>query len=174
MAAPSFARTATVNEYLGTSYEPDYDYVDGLLEDRNLGEYDHGRIQALLAAWFFGREREWGVRVVVEQRVQVSPTRFRVPDICVLRREKPVEQIVRQAPMICIEVLSPDDSVHTMRERIADYHRMGVEHVWLIDPASREGLICTPSGWNQPHDGKFVVPETAIYVPLAELVSNLD
>lgn len=129
MAATSVSRALTVDEYLKSSYRPDCDYVDGFLEERNLGEYDHARIQTLVAIWFGNREREWGVRVVVEQRVQVSETRFRIPDVCLLSRDKPVEQIIRQAPLVCIEVLSPEDSVSKVRNRIADYHRMGVEHV---------------------------------------------
>jgi hypothetical protein len=32
----------TVAEYLRTVYEPDCDYVDGRVEERNVGEFDHG------------------------------------------------------------------------------------------------------------------------------------
>jgi hypothetical protein len=34
------------------------------------------------------------IRVVVEQRVQVKQTRFRVPDACVLFAEAPTESII--------------------------------------------------------------------------------
>ena len=41
----------SVEEYLHTSYSPDVDYVDGLLEERNVGEIDHSWVQkALLLA----------------------------------------------------------------------------------------------------------------------------
>jgi Uma2 family endonuclease len=174
MAAPSFAGTLTVDEYLRSSYSPDCDYVDGCLEERNLGEYDHARLQTLLAIWFGQHEREWGIRTVVEQRVQVSTTRFRVPDICLIRRELPIEQIIHHPPLLCIEVLSPEDSMQRTRRRAADYFRMGVEHVWILDPAAREGLVCTASGWNQPDYGKFVIPGTGIYIDLAEIFAGLD
>ena len=41
------ATTAQISleTYLTTSYEPDADYVDGVLEDRNVGEYDHNMVQ---------------------------------------------------------------------------------------------------------------------------------
>jgi Uma2 family endonuclease len=174
MAAPSLPNALTVDEYLKSSYRPDCDFVDGQLEERNLGEYDHATIQSLLDRWLGLHELEWGVRTRVELRVQVSETRFRVPDVCVLRRVQPIEQIIRHAPLICIEILSPDDSIQSMRQRVADYHNMGVENVWLIDPASREGLICTPSAWTRPPDGKLVVPGTQITIPLGEIFAGLD
>ncbi len=41
------ARTLiSVEEYLATSYRPDCDYVDGEVVERNLGEWDHSRLQS--------------------------------------------------------------------------------------------------------------------------------
>jgi len=82
----------SVNEYLSTSYRPDCDYVDGVVLQRNLGEYDDAKLQLTVGAYYHHRRKEWGVRAVPEQRVQVSPTRFRVPDVCVVVGE-PTEQI---------------------------------------------------------------------------------
>ncbi len=70
----------SVHEYLSTSYRPDCDYVDGVVLERNLGEYDHARLQMAVSAFYYLRRKEWGIRVVPEQRVQVSATRFRVPE----------------------------------------------------------------------------------------------
>jgi len=79
----------SVDEYLTTSYEPDCDYVDGYVEERNLGENDHSDLQTAIAFYLGSRKKELGIYVVVEQRVQVSPTRFRVPDVCVLLEAGP-------------------------------------------------------------------------------------
>jgi len=68
----------SINEYLSTSYDPDCDFVDGVIEERNLGENDHAELQTAIAAYLRSRRKQWGIYVVVEQRVQVSPTRFRV------------------------------------------------------------------------------------------------
>jgi hypothetical protein len=35
----------SVEEYLNTTYRPDVDYVDGEIEERNLGEFDHADLQ---------------------------------------------------------------------------------------------------------------------------------
>lgn len=74
----------SVEEYLATSHSPDCDYVDGRVEERNFGEWDHATLQTSIAVFFHARRKEWGINVVVEQRVQVSPTRFRIPDVCVV------------------------------------------------------------------------------------------
>src|SRR5208282_6240906 len=98
----------SVEEYLRTSYRPDCDYVDGEIVERNLGELDHSDLQTEISAYFRTRLRNRGVFAYVEQRVQVSPTRFRIPDVCVLT-SKPAEQIFRTPPFIVIEILSKDD-----------------------------------------------------------------
>ena len=106
--------------------------------------------------------------------MQVSPTRFRVPDICILRRGAPADQIVRTAPLICIEILSPEDTLSRLDVKVEDYLRMGVEHVWVVNPASRVGWVCTAQGWNHPADHRFTVPGTDIYVSLDETFRALD
>ncbi len=42
----------SVEEYLRTSYRPDRDFVDGIVEERNLGEYEHSRLQGKLSGFF--------------------------------------------------------------------------------------------------------------------------
>ena len=48
----------SVSEYLSTMYRPDCDYVDGEVQERNLGEYDHGKIQLFLGVLFYGKRIE--------------------------------------------------------------------------------------------------------------------
>jgi hypothetical protein len=43
------ATTIPLSEYLETVYRPDGEYVDGALLERNVGEFDHARLQTLLA-----------------------------------------------------------------------------------------------------------------------------
>src|ERR1019366_7939929 len=99
----------TVGEYLSASYRPDREYLDGMVVERNVGERDHSRVQTDLSTYLNVRAEHWGIRVFVEQRVQVRPTRFRVPDICVVAGPEPEEQILTSPPLACIEILSKDD-----------------------------------------------------------------
>ncbi len=88
----------SVQEYVATSYRPDRDYVDGELQERNLGELEHSLLQGTIFAWFWTRQKEWNVLPLVEQRVQVAATRFRVPDVTVLRADQPREPIITVPP----------------------------------------------------------------------------
>jgi Uma2 family endonuclease len=164
MAAASIV---SVHEYLSTSYRPDCDYVDGVVLERHLGEYDHARLQMSVSAYFYSRRKEWGIVVVPEQRVQVSPTRFRVPDVCVIVDEGPPGQIFRTPPLICIEILSKDDRLFEMQERIDDYLTFGVPYVWILDPGRRKAWRCTAGGMSEVSELRTEKPETV--VPLAEL-----
>jgi hypothetical protein len=48
-----------VEEYLRTTYRPDREYLEGALVERNMGEKQHSRMQARLAAYVLNRRREW-------------------------------------------------------------------------------------------------------------------
>jgi Uma2 family endonuclease len=122
--------------YLRSSeYEPDAEYVDGVIEERPVGEYDHAAWQLAILAYFL-RHSEWKAKALPELRVQVSPTRFRVPDVTVLNQDAPKEQIVTHPPLAVFEILSPEDTVTRMLIKLADYAAMGIEGIFLIDPAT--------------------------------------
>jgi hypothetical protein len=99
----------TIEEYLKTVYRPDCDFVDGELEKRNVGEHDHNRIQLLIGAWFLNHEKAWNIEVIPEQRTRVSKSRVRIPDVCLVGRSIPVEQVTVTPQLLCIEVLSAED-----------------------------------------------------------------
>jgi Uma2 family endonuclease len=157
----------SVREYLTTSYDPDCDYVDGVVEERNVGERDHARLQGAVFAYLYNHRKEWGIHVYPEQRVQVSPARFRVPDVCVVVGPEPPEQIFRTPPFICIEILSPEDRLSKMRERVDDYLAFGVSYVWLLDPQTRRAYRCTEQGMLEVKELRTAQPE--IVVPLEAL-----
>jgi len=163
-----------VSEYLDTAYEPDCDYIDGELQKRNVGESSHGLLQGILITLFNINRRVWNITAGTEIRVQVSARNYRVPDVTVLRRSDPVTPIIQTAPLICIEVLSPEDRISRMAERIADYAHMGVEHIWLIDPISRNAWVATADGSQTHVETEFTVPGTPIRITLADVFAELD
>src|SRR5271165_4728773 len=57
-------------DYLRTSYRPDCDYVDGEVQERNFGEFDHAATQGFLILWFGQHRQEWGLRVLPEIRIR--------------------------------------------------------------------------------------------------------
>ena len=144
MATAAVGTRMSVEEYLRTSFRPDVDFVDGVIEERHLGTFDHARLQGIINGLFLNREEEWQVYSSTELRVRVSATRFRIPDVCVTDAQDSIEQIpTENAPLLCVEVLSPDDRSKSMLTRVQDYHRMGVRLVWIFDPETEKVWIST-------------------------------
>ena len=131
----------SVSEYLATSYRPDRDFLDGTLQERNMGEQPHARIQIILGRMFDINRATWGTRVLSEQRVQITPDRFRIPDLCVLHRSASKDPIVRIAPLLCIEILSKDDTLSELQNRMDDYASLGTQSLWAIDPWDPPRLV---------------------------------
>ena len=159
----------SIEEYLRTDYEPDCDYVDGVLVERNVGEKDHGMVQRRLMRFFEERSRDWNIFIIQEQRVQVSPTRYRVPDTCVIIGPEPDEQIFTKPPFLCIEVLSPEDRMSRMQQKIADYLKFGVSYVWVVDPQTRQAWIYTADIMREVTDGMLRTANPELLVPLTEV-----
>jgi Uma2 family endonuclease len=161
----------SLEEYLGKTYRPDREYVDGGIRQRNGGKWEHARVQWLLAAWFCAHEKEWGIVGSTEQRVQVSESRVRVPDLVVLTAGAQ-HDVLTDPPLLVIEILSPDDTYSDTQERAQDYRAMGVGTVWIIDPKTRTGRTCSGAEWIE--SSRLEVKGTPLYVNLAEIFSQLS
>jgi len=169
MGALPVAKSVSVEEYLHTVYRPDCDYVDGELVDRNVGEKNHSKLQRQMLLYLHERRNLWGIFVIQETRMRVSPTRYRVPDICVFAGPEPDEQVFTLPPLLCIEILSPEDRMSRMQVRIKDYLAFGVRYVWVVDPEAREAWVYTAEGMREVRDGILRTENPEITVPLAEV-----
>ncbi len=139
--------------------------------ERNVGEKDHSKLQTRVSACLGARAKQWRIHVFVAQRVQVLATRFRVPDVCVVLGEEPDEQIFTAPPFICVEILSKDDTMTQMQERIDDYLQFGVRYVWVLDPRTRRAYSFTREGMREASEGVLRTVDPEIVVPLAEIFS---
>lgn len=162
----------TVEEYLNTSYEADREYVDGELLERHTGEQLHSSAHGAVAFLLFQQKAQFAVRVLMSQRVQVSPTRFRVPDVCVVLASDPRDPIVHWPPSLCVEVLSDADTVTRFNEELSDYFQMGVRYVWVLDPLTRRAFSYTPGEMHEVLDGILRAKDPDIEVPLAEIFED--
>jgi Uma2 family endonuclease len=158
----------SVEEYLRTSYSPDCDYVDGVVEERNLGERDHAWVQTQIATWITSRFRQTGIAAIVEWRFQTGPTRFRVPDVTVVRG-KPDENILTKPPLLCIEILSPEDRLSRVNARIKEYLDCGVPAVWLVDPEDKKVWIYRQTGMEEASGNTLRLDGTELEFPLNEI-----
>jgi Uma2 family endonuclease len=157
-------RAVTVEQYLTSSYSPDCDLVDGHLEERNMGEFDHGDLQTEIAHIFRVNEPLWKVKAVVE---------FRVPDVMILHPGQKRTPIIREAPLLCIEVLSPGDTWKRLKVRVDEYIDLGVPHVWAFDPADRTAYRCDKDGFHRVTTPDLAIPGTPITLNLPTLFAVL-
>ena len=101
--------------------------------------------------------------------MQVSPTRFRIPDVCVILG-KTTEQVFRTPPFLCIEILSPEDRMSRVEQCIDDYLGMGVRYVWLLDPATRRAFVATAeTGLREAREPVLRTESPTLEMPLAEV-----
>jgi Uma2 family endonuclease len=87
--------------------------------------------------------------------------------VCILPESD--ERIVTKPPRVCVEILSPEDTMRATLEKVRDYFNSGAPCVWIVDPATRLAYICTPGQMIEATDGTLRAPGTDIAVPLAEL-----
>ncbi len=161
-----------IEVYLRSSYEPDAEYVDGEIEERPMGQFDHSSWQQAILRWFWPHEMEWNVRVRPELRVRVSPTRFRVPDVTVLDRDEAPEQIITRPPLAVFEVLSPEDTLQRLKRKLDDYAAMGISQIWIIDP--QDGSFSRYEEKQLLRGNKFVLASKGIAFEIARIGELLD
>ena len=162
----------SLDTYLTTPYQPDVDYVDGVLEDRNVGEYDHNAVQMAILIWFHQHGREWRIRSIQEQRTKVASTKVRIPDVCVFSRDVPIEQVFTKPQLIAIEVLSPEDRRSRIEARMSNFREFGVPNLWVVDPETRSGWDLSDGTWVRKE--RFEVANSPIYLSLSELFAKID
>jgi Uma2 family endonuclease len=162
----------SLDEYLASVYEPDCEYVDGELIDRNTGESEYAGLQMIIAAIFYNQCRQYGLRVFPALRVQVSAGRYRIPDITVITH-KLQGRILRKPPFLCIEILSPEDRASRIETKIDDYLAFGVRHVWIVDPRVRKGWSYTREGKREAAE-VLTTSEPRLELSLNEVFAALD
>jgi Uma2 family endonuclease len=162
----------SITEYLHSTFEPDAEYVNGEIEERNVGEYDHNAVQMAILLWFHQHDKEWRTRSVQEQRTKLRSGNVRIPDVSVFPRDLPIEQVYTRPQLIAVEVLSPEDRQSKVQERIADYIDFKVANIWVIDPKKRIGWDCTSGDWIRKN--RFEIEASPIYLSLDELFRQVD
>jgi Uma2 family endonuclease len=166
------ATAIPVEEYLHTSYEPDMEYVNGQLVERNVGEYFHGFLQLLIGIEL-SKPRGRSFRVFTETRVRVSAEpRYRIPDLCVKALPHRADPILEK-PDLVIEILSPDDRPAEVLKKIADYLQAGIPHIWIVDPYQRTVMEADATGFREAVNFTLET-ELVGSVNFGELFAKLD
>jgi Uma2 family endonuclease len=154
----------SVQEYLSSVYEPECDYVDGKIEDRNVGEKDHSKLQFKIQILL---SRVPGISIFPEVRIRVAPTRFRVPDVAMYLAE-PAEQVFTTPPYLVIEILSPEDRWSRLTRKLEDYLAMGCPNIWILDPVRSKAYRYEGDAVCEVHDA-FSTTDSRITVQLVHI-----
>jgi len=106
-------------------------------------------------------------------RIRTAANRIRVPDVTILDRSLPVEQVITHPPIAVIEILSPEDALTRVMTKLGDYAQMGIQTILVLDPGGqnfryREGRL-------EPLPAEpFDLPGSACRFDLAEIAKLLD
>jgi Uma2 family endonuclease len=144
---------------------------------------EHGDVELELGARlrFYGKESKRGRAVSGEVGIYIrrDPDTVRAADIVFISRERDVrpraEGYLEIAPELVVEILSPDDRMSRIREKLHDYFSAGVLVVWLVDPALRRVLIYrSPTDMAVLDEGQVLADEDLLLgfsVSVADLFS---
>ncbi len=164
-------------EYLSTCYEPDKEFVNGELVERFVGEHDHSFLQLLIGGFFLMRARELNIRAFTEQRIRVvdsaTEKRYRIPDICVVRKPYRKDRVLSEPPYLVIEILSPDDRTSETLQRVNDFARFGVTHIWVVAPAEQKVFEADEHGLREISGNLAQLPELGLTVDFNEFFREL-
>lgn len=132
----------SVEQYLRTSF-PDLDkeYRDGELVERSLPTYRHGKTQGRLLMYFGVLRKTLALHVCPGTRMKIRTGLYLIPDVAVFHPDEPGE-VPDAPPLVAIEVLSHDDRLTAVREKLEEYRSWGVPHVWLVDPYAKRFYTC--------------------------------
>jgi Uma2 family endonuclease len=166
----------SLEEYLNTSYEPDMEFVDGALVERNVGTQRHSLLQSLVIMYFGQHRKSHKVKVFAEARLQVGARRHRIPDVLVLEIPYNQGKIVTDVPAITVEIKSPDDKFDDIVDKCFEYETLGVGNILVMDPDHRRA-------WLFEQNSLRLLPGASVQLhlahgtldfPFAEMFAELD
>jgi Uma2 family endonuclease len=160
---------APIEEYLETDYSPDREFVDGTVVERHVGDRSHSRVQRNLIAIFCARYPH--IFVWPEQRVRTTPSRCRIPDVCVTAHD-PLTDVFETPPLICIEILSRRDEISNALEKLEEYAFAGVRYIWVVDPR-RKKAFAYDGALREVTAGFATTDEPLVELPLADVFLGL-
>ena len=138
----------SVEEYLNTSYDPDVEYVDGVLVERNVGDPQHSSVQSNLI--FELRRKYPRIKVLPEVRSRTTETRYRLPDVSVTF-SVPRSKAITDPAFLAIEILSEEDRMSRLLEKLHEYAAKGIANIWVIDPRLQRLFVYEDSALREVH-----------------------
>jgi Uma2 family endonuclease len=131
----------------------------------------HPGVQKRLIVIFSALEDRHRVYAFPELRVQLAGDLFRVPDIAVFAGAPPSQPVPDRPPLCVVEIVSRDDRYTELLQKVDEYHRWGVPHIWVVDPWLERLSIYDGSGLRQT--AELGLPGIDRHVAIADLIRGL-
>jgi Uma2 family endonuclease len=133
-------------DYLRMTFEHDAEFVHGEIVERGMPDLTHSRIQTLIAVQFENLREGHGLFGCVELRIKLAPGVYRIPDVAAIAGKHPEQQLPDRPPLVVVEILSKDDRHSDLMQKLEEYRKWGVPHIWVIDPAMQRFSMYTERG----------------------------
>lgn len=149
------ATKLTAADLLAMPDEKDYELVDGQLEPKKVG-FDSSRIAIRLATFLTLHCDQFKLGPVLGsdagyQCFARDSQRIRRADVSFISLERlppgqPDMGFIPFPPDLAVEVVSPNDLVREVNNKVHDYLEAGVRLVWVIDPTTGQVLVYNSTG----------------------------
>ena len=174
-AAPTLV---SLDEYLNTAYEPDRDFVDGVLLERNVGTQRHGLLQTFLILLFGQYIKSHRIAVFTETRLLVDAAsgRHRIPDVMIVEAPYSKGKVGTDVPAIIVEIKSPDDTFDCLVDRCFDYEKLTVGNIVVMDPDNKRAWLFEQGNWRILTGAtiQLKLSRQVIDFPFSQLFAELD
>jgi Uma2 family endonuclease len=156
-----------------------HELVKGVLHTMPPAGFEHGAIGINLTLPLAMHVKANGLGIVVAAEtgflIATNPDTVRAPDIGFVRRDRTQAAGVPRnywpgAPDLAVEVVSPNDTVFEVDDKVQEWLTAGAGLVWVVNPRRRTVTVHRPSGApivltvNDVLDGEQVVPGFSIRV----------
>ncbi len=157
-------------DYLRTTFEHDAEFVHGEIVERSMPDEIHSAIQFLILLRFGSLIQSYALYPRPELRMRIAPDVYRIPDVAVFAGLHP-QPIPETPPLVIVEIISKDDRYLDLMQKIEEYYRWGVPHIWVIDPTTRRFSMYTEIGLQNV--SSLSLPDYSFQLTPAELFANL-
>ena len=167
----------SLDEYLQSAYEPDKEFVDGVLLERHVGTQRHGLLQTFLILFFGQYIKSHRIALFTETRLRVDVTgRYRIPDVMVVEAPYSKGKVVTDVPAIIVETKSPDDTFDDIVDRCFDYEKLTVGNIVVMDPDNKRAWLFQQGNWRLLTGAtiQLNVSRQVIDFPFSQLFAELD
>ncbi|MGA2114443.1 MAG: Uma2 family endonuclease [Bryobacteraceae bacterium] len=166
----------SLDQYLNSAYEPDRDFVDGVLLERHVGTQRHALLQTFLAVFFSQYRKSHRINVFTECRllVDAAARRYRIPDVMALEVPYTKGKVVVDVPAVIVEIKSPDDTFDDIVDRCFDYEKLTVPNILVMDPDNQRAWLFQQGNMQLLTGAAIRLKQLAIDFPFAQLFVEID